>query len=117
MILPPINLDEEVKPTVLSFPGTKKQPAEEGPYLQDVGHRFGECQHRAGFVLDDKLDAVICKGCNEKLSPMWVLRQLASVETRWHRFRETYQDEMKRLAERSKTKCRHCGEMTPISRS
>ena len=117
MIFPPINLDDEDRPTVLSFPGKKKDAAEEGPYLRDVAHRFGECQHRAGFDVDDKLDEVTCRGCNAKLSPIWVLRQLANMETRWHRHRETYQDEMKRLAERQRTKCRHCGEMTTISRS
>ncbi|WP_227461678.1 hypothetical protein [Cupriavidus pauculus] len=118
MILPPINPDEEAKPTVLSFPGKKKAPAEQGSYLQ-IASEFtpGACRHRAGFVFDEKLENVLCKGCGERVSPIWVLRQLAQEETRWHRARETYQEEMKRLAERSRTKCRHCGEMTPISRS
>lgn len=118
MILPPINLDEVQQPTVLSFPGKKKAPADEGPYLQ-LASPFepGKCQHRTGFVFDEKLEHVLCKGCGEHVSAIWVLRQLAQEETRWHRARETYQEEMKRLGERSRTKCRHCGEMTPISRS
>ncbi len=47
---------------------------------------------------------------------MFVLRRLASEETSWKRHREVYIDEMKRLKERSRTKCYHCGKMTEISR-
>lgn len=111
-----IDLDEEDRATVLSFPGKKKPPADEGPYLREVMYRSG-CQHRAGFTVDEKLDTVECTGCGEKLNPIWVLQQLSRMETRWHNHHVQYQDEMKRLSERSRTKCQHCGEMTRISRT
>lgn len=75
-----------------------------------------KCDHRSGtFLIDDSLDHVTCSLCGEKLNPMWVLTFLAKQETRWHYAHQQYLDEMKRLADRKKTKCRHCGEMTPIS--
>jgi hypothetical protein len=101
---------------VLSFTGKKKREAEDGPYLQEVTHLI-KCRHDIGFIVDDKLDSVKCTGCGEKLNPMWALKQLSQMETRWHRAHEQYQDEMKRLKDRSRTKCRYCGEMTPISRT
>ena len=48
---------------------------------------------------------------------MFVLESLMHQESRWMRTREAYQEEMKRLDERSRTKCQHCGQMTRISRS
>lgn len=75
-----------------------------------------KCLHRR-FLVDDKLAEVECADCHEKLSPMWALTQLTYQENRFHELHARYQDEMTRLAERSKTKCRHCGEMTPISRA
>ena len=73
-----------------------------------------KCFHRR-FVVDDTLAEVECADCHEKLSPMWVLRQLAQKENRYHELAARYQDQMKRLAERSRTKCRKCGQMTEIS--
>ena len=46
---------------------------------------------------------------------MFVLEQLMKQESQWMRTMATYQDQMKRLAERSRTKCQHCGEMTRVS--
>jgi uncharacterized protein YeaO (DUF488 family) len=37
-------------------------------------------------------------------------------EHRWHELHARYQDEMQRLAERERTKCQHCGQLTRISR-
>ncbi|WP_423197897.1 hypothetical protein DFLDMN_001537 [Cupriavidus sp. H19C3] len=111
-----IDLAEEDKAVVLSFPGKKKPEVDEGPYLKQVLYKPG-CQHRHGFIINDKLMEVECSACHEKLNPMWALIQLANMETRWHQHHEQYQQEVARLRERQRTKCRHCGEMTPISRS
>lgn len=46
---------------------------------------------------------------------MFVLKMLMQAESRWNQTRESYQEEMKRLRERSRTKCQHCGQMTRIS--
>lgn len=45
-----------------------------------------------------------------------VLQRLMQDESRWQINRAKYKDEMRRLAERSKTKCERCGHMTQISR-
>jgi len=111
-----IDLAEEDKAVVLSFPGKKKPEADEGPYLKQVLYKPG-CRHDHGFEIDEKLMEVECTVCHEKLNPMWALIQLANMETRWHRYHEQYQQEVARLRERLRTKCRHCGEMTPISRN
>ena|SRR5690242_18491603 len=92
----------------------KEQPGEDTPFLV-VEH--SKCAHFGPFVVDEKADAVTCKQCGERLSPMYVLKRLAQEETRWHETRAKYQDEMQRLKERRRTKCQHCGEMTRISRS
>lgn len=97
---------------IIKLPVKKKEQDER--YLKNVV--VGDCFHRSGFTIDETLENVTCNACGEKLNPMWVIRQLASEENRWHSARQRYQDEMKRLKERSRTKCRHCGEMTPISR-
>lgn len=75
-----------------------------------------KCDHRAGtFLIDTSLEHVTCSLCNEKLNPMWVLEHLALQETKWHHAQALYQEQMARLADRQKTKCQHCGQMTKIS--
>ncbi len=73
------------------------------------------CTHR-NFLVDERSAVVECGQCGEKLNPMWVLQQLARDDARFHQAARQYQDEMRRLSERSSTKCRHCGRMTSISR-
>jgi hypothetical protein len=74
------------------------------------------CWHKR-YIIDDELAEVTCADCKEKLNPMWVLKQLAQAENRYHELHARYHDELKRLAERSRTKCEHCGGMTRISRT
>lgn len=78
---------------------------------------FDRCRHNHGYIVDGKLAEVTCAGCKEKLNPIWVLEQLMNKEHRFHELHERYQDEMKRLGTRSKTKCQHCQKMTRISQS
>lgn len=75
-----------------------------------------KCWHRR-FTVDEQAEKVLCADCKEPLNPMWVLVQLSNQETKYHELHDRYQDELKRLKERSRTKCRHCGNMTPISKS
>ena len=77
--------------------------------------RWGECRHDRSIV-DERKTEVTCADCGEKLNPIWVLSQLANKESGWFRSRDRYQDEMKRLEERSRTRCQKCGYMTRISR-
>lgn len=73
------------------------------------------CRH-ARFSVDEKLEQVECTDCKERLSPMFVLIQLCRQENRYHELHARYHDELRRLGERSRTKCQHCGQMTSISR-
>lgn len=73
-----------------------------------------KCFHRR-FLIDDKLQQVECGDCGEKLNPMFALEQLCRNEDRYHELHARYHDELRRLAERSRTKCEHCGQMTRIS--
>jgi hypothetical protein len=118
--------DDKVRPLPVRF---KKPPQEEGRSIKVVDTSFSkdQCGHiwrwhnyqlvNVTYLIRDGETEVECGECGTKLEPMWVLRQLANKESQWHRTRERYNEEMKRLSERSKTKCEACGFMTPISRT
>lgn len=90
-----------------------KPPVAEEQFLVQAPHT---CSHHSGpFLIDDTLAEVTCGRCKQKLNPMFVLKQLMYSESRWHASFARYQGEMKRLSERSKTKCEHCKKMTRIS--
>lgn len=76
----------------------------------------GKCNHfNASFEVDVDAAECTCSRCGEKVTPIFVLNELMRLESQWNRTRESYADEMKRLRERSSTKCIHCGKMTRIS--
>lgn len=87
----------------------------------DTGHLMlvppsAGCPHfPANYEIDVDAGRCRCKICGGEVSPWFVLKMLMHHESTWNRTREAYQDEMKRLRERSKTKCDHCGKMTRIS--
>jgi hypothetical protein len=110
----------------------KAPPDQDGPNLLVVQNwGVGECNHKyyfassgAGlsgrmvhvqYLIREGETEIECSRCNIKLDPMWVLRQVASEESQWMRTRAAYQEEMKRLSERKRTQCQHCGKMTGIS--
>jgi len=112
MMLPPIDVDPDAD-KVVKLNATFKAPVPEERFLVVP---VAECLHFNGpFLVDDTLAEVTCGQCKQKLNPMWVLKQLVQKESRWFAHFARYQGEMKRLAERSRTKCQHCGEMTRIS--
>lgn len=85
-------------------------------FLHEVG-RGHECPHLfVPYIVDQALAEVECGRCGAKLNPMWVLTRLASEDRRHEEGQRRYQDEMKRLSDRARTKCDHCGKMTRISR-
>jgi len=113
MILPPIQLDPPADVIQLNAPFKKPVPKERFLVVDHMA-----CSHHNGpYIIDDTLAEVTCGQCKAKLNPMFVLKQLAHQETRWHTHFKQYQGEMKRLSERSKTKCQHCKQMTRISHS
>ncbi len=74
------------------------------------------CSHLyTQYVVDEALSEVECYKCKAKLNPMWVLTRLANEDRRYEEAQNRHQDEMRRLSERSLTKCFHCGKMTRIS--
>lgn len=73
------------------------------------------CLQHGPFTVDAELADVICDKCGEKMNPIQVLLIMARNETKWHEAGKRYGEEMKRLRERSRTKCRHCGKITPIT--
>jgi hypothetical protein len=99
---------------ILQLPVTPKQPLDEARFLVPVPN--DACRHFDGpFEVDIDGGRCKCKRCGGEVSPMFVLQQLMHAESRWMRTRASYADEMRRLHERSHTKCRHCGKMTRIS--
>lgn len=85
--------------------------------LMLVPPSIGKCRHFNGpFEVDENAGDCKCLKCGEKVTAIFVLTQLMRLESQWMRTRAAYQEEMKRLNERSRTKCQHCGQMTKISR-
>jgi hypothetical protein len=75
-----------------------------------------KCSHfPVRAIVDASLAEVTCGDCGEKLNPMWVLAQLANRDRNFAEAHARYHEQMKRLSERTSTKCRHCGKMTRIS--
>jgi ribosomal protein S27AE len=109
-------IDDDNGPSdIIPFP-KKKRKGDEGKMLEIVRYDGGCDHHRTTFRLRDGETELECARCGTKVDPMFVLRELANQESRWFDNRERYQDEMKRLDERKKTECEHCGRMTRISR-
>lgn len=72
------------------------------------------CRHDV-FHVDERHGEVVCGDCGEKLNPIWALLQVAQQESHYLRMHKRYTEEVKRLSERSRTKCQHCGHVTRIS--
>lgn len=106
--------DDKVQRLPVRF---KKPLGDKAPILKVVHYKLGECSHRdTTYLICASETEVVCGRCNTRLSPLWVLAQLAHHEHRMNDLNDQYDDQMKRLAERSRTKCEHCGRMTRISR-
>ena len=79
-------------------------------------HKSGVCSHMfVQYIVDPSLAEVECGRCGAKLNPMWVLSHLAVQDRRFQDAAERYREETKRISERQRTKCQHCGKMTRIS--
>lgn len=111
-ILPPLTGLDSAE--IVQLPVKAKEPAGD---LFLVPAPQPCCHFPPAFTVDPDAGKCFCRHCSGEVSPMFVLEQLMKQESRWNRTRAAYQDEMKRLDERSRTKCQHCGEMTKISRS
>lgn len=100
---------------IVQFPKDYKPPADGALFLVPAP---AGCLHYFGpFEVDVTGETCTCKQCGQKVSVWHVLDNLMKHESRWMRSRQAYLEEMTRLAERRRTKCRRCGEMTEISKS
>lgn len=71
------------------------------------------CQHKR-VEIDERLAEVECRDCGEKLNPIHVLVRMAREESMWKLRLESMQKLKADLDEKLRTKCRHCGQMTPV---
>ena len=89
-----------------------KRPAEEDRMLKAVRDYGGCVNHQ--YLIDEELSEVSCAKCDKKFNPMAVLVKLANREGTWKANQKRSQELMKKLEERTSTKCNHCGKMTKI---
>lgn len=101
------------KPTRL--PVAFKPSSNERVLLREHEVPAQTCSHLR-CVVDPKLADVTCNDCGERINPIWLLTRMANDDRRYAESRSRHQQEAKRLAERSRTKCEHCNRMTRISR-
>lgn len=109
--------------------GFKKPPQDDARMLKIVDRYAARdvCDHRhvwrghtsvsVTYLIREGETEVECGNCGTKLEPMWVLSRLAHEETAFDHKRKVAAEEMRRLHERSRTQCQHCGQMTRISRA
>jgi Zn finger protein HypA/HybF involved in hydrogenase expression len=98
---------------ILKLPVKTRNPVSD-PFL--VAVPYSQCRHEYGpFEIDERSGKCKCKKCGGDVTPIFVLSELLKIDSLWQRRSETFQDEMKRLSERSRCKCQHCGKMTRIS--
>lgn len=97
---------------ITQLPVKHRKPAVDPNASLQVVYSYA-CQH-GNFLVDEKLGEVECGICKAKLNPIWVLAQIAMVEsqlsTRW----ASLKAEIELMKPRLKTKCDHCGKLTPI---
>lgn len=72
------------------------------------------CRH-INMTVDPDRAFVECKDCGEMLDPMSVLCRLATEESRYLFERQALRNWRKKLIEKSRTKCQHCGRMTSVN--
>ena len=76
-------------------------------------YELSKCQHKH-VTVDERLAEVECQDCGAKLNPMQVLARLAREESRLKHRIESLRKLNAELDSKTRTKCRHCGQMTPV---
>lgn len=102
--------DDKISPIGIKF----KNPTDAKMFT--VVPSYDGCLEHA-YVIDQRAGTIECSQCKKSFDPMWALADLARKESRWMETHDRYKEEMKRLAEREKTTCQHCKQMTRISRN
>lgn len=76
-----------------------------------------KCSHEMPgntFHVDERAGTVECGRCGQLISPIWVLAQLGHQESYWLRAYQDHVEIIRKLDEKRRTKCRHCGKMTEV---
>ncbi len=103
-------------PNVTKLPVWFKAEPGSGDRTLEVVYTSG-CTHLfTTYKVAESEAEVTCGKCGAKLNPIWVLVRLAHEDRRYLEAQQRYQEEMKRIEERERTKCEHCAKMTRISR-
>ena len=102
-------MEIEIDTNVTVLPVKKR---EVGENVLSVVHPY-KCRH-PHFEVDEKLAEVTCRACGEKMSPMWVLIQIAYNERVLSDRLLSLRTECRLLEGRVRTKCEHCKKMTRI---
>lgn len=109
-------MSEDGGENIVKLDGVGKPIDQRG--LRVVRYQAGSCNHRtATFIVDEALEEVQCGDCGAKLSAHWVLVQLCEKESRYRQRLDEYRTEIADIKDRTRTKCIHCEQMTPIRNS
>lgn len=91
-----------------------KIPGEPDNLISLEGRRRKQCFH-SKFTVDEDLEIVECGLCGEKVNPYYVIRRLASEESRFvWRYKELSALKTK-LEKKTRTKCQHCKQFTRVN--
>ena len=111
-------MSDDREPTVVPFVGSRKALTRT---IQMKNHRrydSSQCPHKGPFTLCKEEWAVECGDCGALLNPIWCLTKLCEKEAYWNNRMDDLAKYLKEitaeLADRERTKCTHCGNMTAI---
>lgn len=88
---------------------------EDKPIFKKALRYDRECSH-GNFTIDEATDTVECGACKAKLSPMWVLKQLANKNSQLYWWWVDMEKKAEKTKNKMRCKCEHCKQMTRISR-
>ena len=74
----------------------------------------GSSGHRGPFLIDDSLENILCEECGKYLSPIYVIHVYVDYVRGLRATRQKLLEEEKRINERKKCKCDHCGKFTNL---
>jgi transcription elongation factor Elf1 len=106
-----------VSENVTRLPIRAREHGKRGLHVVQSTFTAEKCRHTPDgntYEVDDAAGTVECGKCGAKLSPTWVLLQLAHAESIWLNNRDRHHAMLKKLEARSRAKCDHCGKMTSV---
>ena len=78
-----------------------------------VVHSY-KCIH-GNYIVDPDKAEVECGKCHERLNPIKVLVELAHKECKYHDYHKRFIEQSKKMDERTRVKCSHCGQFTKVN--